>query len=217
MKAAYIRVSTGKQDTDNQRFEIERYCRERGIGGVTYVEETVSGTKDVSTRQLGTLINELGQGDMLIVTEISRLSRSLFTVFSTLQDCLRRGITIVTVREGYEFKDDISSQVMAFAFGLAADIERRLISARTKEALARKRAEGAVLGRPVGSTKPENLKLYGQDERILRLMDKRVSVSAIARLLGVHRGTLTAYIERQSLRRELRYREVDRRIERDAA
>lgn len=209
---AYVRVSTGKQETENQRFEIERFCAERGFTDVEYVDEVVSGSTELHERKLGELLETLSRGDTLIVSEVSRISRRLFAVMSTLERCLKDGITILTVKEGYEFKDDISSQVMAFAFGLAADIERRMISARTKEALARKRAEGVKLGRPVGSRKDSNLKLHGKDDRIVRYLDKGVSVSAIARLLDVNRKTLRDYIDRRDLLRRLllfRYDKTD--------
>src|SRR4051794_39806110 len=148
---AYVRVSTHKQDLENQRFEINRFAEQRGYTVDEWSEDVVSGSKDLAVRKIGPLLDSLDRGDVLIVSEVSRISRRLLDIMEVLKLCIGRGITILTVKEGYEFGDDINSQVMAFALGLAAEIERRLISARTKEALARKRAEGVKLGRPVGS------------------------------------------------------------------
>ncbi len=200
---AYVRVSTDKQDLDNQRFEIERFCQQRGYVVDEWDQETVSGTVKVKDRKVGALLDKLEAGDILIVSEVSRLSRSLVTVLNVLADCAERDITVVSVKENMTFGNDLNSRVIATAFGLAAEIERSFISARTKEALARKRAEGATLGRPRGSSKPERLKLHGKDDEILRYMKKRVSEAAIARMLDVNRGTLRDYIKRQDLRTRL--------------
>jgi DNA invertase Pin-like site-specific DNA recombinase len=207
---AYLRVSTDRQELGNQRFEIERFCQQRGYVVDEWRDDTKSGTSAVKDRKLGALLDSLKDGDTLIVSEVSRISRSINTVLNTLQDCLARGITIISVKENMVFGDDLNSKIIAVAFGLAAEIERSLISARTKEALARKRAEGVTLGRPKGSTKPEHYKLHGKDKRILRLMEKRVSVSAIARILDVNRKTLQTYIDRQNLRQQLRWRLVEK-------
>jgi len=207
---AYVRVSTDKQELENQRFEIERFCQQRGYMVDRWEQEVISGTIKVKDRKVGALLDSLSNGDTLIVSEVSRLSRKLSTILTTIEDCIERGITVVSVKENMVFADDLNSQIIAMAFGLAAQIERSLISARTKEALARKKSEGVVLGRPVGSSKPENLKLYGKDERILRYLDKRLSHSAIARLLGVNRKTLHDYIDRQDLVRAHLLRQLEK-------
>lgn len=205
---AYARVSTDKQDAANQEYELREFMKRRGYECDEYISEVVSGTVDTKFRKFGEVLDRLQAGDTLIVSEISRISRNLYQVMETLQLCLKREITIVTVKENFVLGDDINSQVLAFAFGIAAQIERNMISSRTKEALARKKAEGVILGRPVGSTRPENHKLYGKDEEILSLMEKRVSDSAIARILGVHRGTLATFIKDRDLRTALLLRRL---------
>jgi DNA invertase Pin-like site-specific DNA recombinase len=194
-------VSTDKQDLENQRFEIERFCQQRGYVVDQWDQEVVSGTIKVKDRKLSEVLDQLDTGDTLIVSEVSRLSRKLSTILVTIEGLVERGVKVVSVKEGMVFDGGLNSQIIAMAFGLAAQIERSLISARTKEALARKRAEGVQLGRPVGSSKPEKLKLHGQDERILRYMDRHVPMAVIARLLDVNVKTLQSYVERQGLRR----------------
>ncbi|NQD41434.1 recombinase family protein [Glutamicibacter halophytocola] len=200
---AYARVSTDKQDAENQRFEIERYLARTGANFDEFLEETVSGKKHVSDRKLGQLINELDRGDTLIVSETSRISRRLNEIFNTIQACIDRGITVIAVKQNYVFADDINSKVIAFAFGLAAEIERDLISQRTKEALARKKSEGVTLGRPVGSFQPKHYKLHGKDDEIIALLRKQISVAALARIFEVNRKTMQTYIDDNDLRRKL--------------
>lgn len=207
---AYLRVSTDRQELENQRYEIQQYAIREHYVIDEWHGEKVSGTKSAAERDLGAVLETLTAGDTLIVSEISRLGRRVVPVMSLIQSMIDRDVTIVSVKEGYKFGNDINSKVIAFAFGLAAEIERNLISERTKQALARKRAEGAKLGRPLGSSRPESLKLYGNDERILKLMDKAVSLSAIARLLGVNRKTLYDYIERRDLHKQLRWRRFEK-------
>lgn len=199
---AYARVSTNKQDLANQRHEIERYCSARGFLVDAWDSEIISGTIKVKDRRIGTLLDQLERGDTLIVAEVSRISRSLRTILDTIEDAIERGITVVSVKENFIFGDDLNSRIIATAFGLAAQIERSLISARTREALARKRSEGMRLGRPPGK-RPDQRKLHGKDREIMKLMDKRVSIAAIARLLDVNRQTVSTYIEQQDLRRRL--------------
>lgn len=204
---AYIRVSTSKQFVENQLSGIRAFAERERIEITEIVGETISGYKSTLTeRKFSEVLEGLERGDMLIVSETSRISRRLLDVQNTIQQLLERGISVVAVKENIVFKDDINSKVLAFAFGLSAEIERSLISARTREALAVKKAEGVVLGRPVGSGKPEKLKLYGKDEQILDLQLKRVSKSAIARMFDVNRETLNRYIKRQNLDRELLWR-----------
>ena len=139
---AYIRVSTDKQSVENQRFEILKYTDAKKITITEWVEETVSSRKKLSDRLLGQTLNQLNTDDVLIVSELSRLGRNLMEVMSILHTCMERDVQVHTIRENYELGNNISSKVLAFAFSLSAEIERQLISQRTKEALARKKKEG---------------------------------------------------------------------------
>jgi DNA invertase Pin-like site-specific DNA recombinase len=189
----YIRVSTDKQTVENQRFEINRYCREHEMIVDKWIEETISGTKDVEKRKLGNLLDMMKKDDVLICAELSRLGRNLLMIMAILNQCMKREVQVWTIKDNYRLGSDINSKVLAFAFGLSAEIERNLISQRTKEALARKRAEGVILGRPKGS-KSKIRKLTGRDAEIKELLDKHISKSAIARILGVHRLTVSEFI-----------------------
>ena len=148
----YIRVSTDKQTVENQRFEIENYCKERNLLVASWIEETISGTKKVDERKLGKLLGKVKKGDIIICAELSRLGRNMFMIMSILNYCMENEIKVWTIKDGYKLGDDLTSKVLAFAFGLSAEIERNLISQRTKEALARKKAEGVQLGRPKGKS-----------------------------------------------------------------
>ena len=194
----YIRVSSDKQTTENQRFEIENFSKLKEYPIYEWIEETISATKKLSDRKFGGLLDRMIKGDILIVTELSRLGRNLMQVMSILHTCMEKDIMVFTIKENYELGNNINSKVLAFAFGLSAEIERTLISQRTKEALARKRAEGVILGRPVGS-KSKMVKLTGKEEVIKDLLSKNISQSAIGRILGVHRLTVGAFIKENSL------------------
>lgn len=148
---AYIRVSTDKQTVENQRFELQKFATERGIVIDKWVSETVSGTKAASDRKLGPLLKKMKKGDTLILSEISRLGRNLMQIMSILHLCMAKEARVLTAKEHYELGNNINSQILAFAFGLSAQIERDLISQRTKEGLARRKAEGKRLGRAFGS------------------------------------------------------------------
>ncbi len=194
MNYGYIRVSTDKQTTENQRYEIDKYVASRNILVDEWIEETISATKKLDDRKFGQLLNRMQKGDQLVVTELSRLGRNLMQIMSILHLCMEKEIQVYTIKEHYELGNNINSKVLAFAFGLSAEIERNLISQRTKEALARRKAEGVILGRPKGR-KASNLKLSGKEDQIQQLLSKRISVSAIGRLLGVHRLTVTSFIK----------------------
>src|SRR5574344_2317879 len=146
----YIRVSTDKQTVENQRFEIENFCTKKNIVVQQWIEETISGTKEPEKRALGKLLKRLNKGDILICSELSRLGRTLFMIMDILSACMKKEIQLWTIKDGYRLGSDISSKVLAFAFGLSAEIERNLISQRTKEALARAKAEGISVGRQPG-------------------------------------------------------------------
>jgi DNA invertase Pin-like site-specific DNA recombinase len=194
MNYGYIRISTDKQTTENQRFEIEKFALVKQLIINEWIDETISSTKRLETRKFGQLLGRMEKGDVIIVSELSRMGRNLMQIMKILHDCMEKQVMVYTVKEGYELGNNINSKVLAFAFGLSAEIERNLISQRTKEALARRKAEGQILGRPIGS-KSQIRKLTGKEIQIEDLLKKRVSYSAIGRILGVHRLTVSTFIK----------------------
>ena len=194
---AYIRVSTDKQELENQKYSILEYANKKKLGNVEFIEEAVSGKVSWKNRKLKDLIMQLQKEDNLIVVELSRLGRSMLEIMELLNLLLQKGVNIYVVKGNYELKDDIQSKVLAFAFSLAAEIERELISQRTKEALAKRKAEGKKLGRPKGSY---SSKLDDKKEYIKELLDKGVSIASIAKILGVHYQTMRNYIKRRKLK-----------------
>lgn len=200
MIVAYARVSTDKQDAENQRFEIDRYLAAKGTPADKYVDEIVSGKAMVHERQLGILINELLPGDTLVVSEVSRISRRLGDIFATIQRLIDMRVKLIAVKQNYVFADDINSKVIAFAFGLAAEIERDLISSRTKEALARLKSEGKQLGRPPGTYQQHHYKLHGKETEIAGLVHSQVPIAALARHFDVNRETMRRFISDRELR-----------------
>lgn len=192
MVYGYIRVSTDHQTTENQRFEIIKFCEKQDIVIDCWIEETISATKDLNKRKLGRLIKRIQKDDMIIASELSRLGRNLLQIMSILHHCMDIGAKIWTIKDNYRLGADITSKVLAFAFGLSAEIERNLISQRTKEALARIRAEGKHVGRPRGSCNMQ--KLAGREKYIAQKLEDGQSKYEIARRLRVHRDTLARFI-----------------------
>ena len=192
MVIAYLRVSTGKQYLENQQNEINRYAALKGISIDRWVTEIISGKTTQDKRKLGILIKSLKTGDTLIVTEISRLSRSLHEIMSIMGDCLKRNITIYSTKDGYAFDDSINSKVLSFAFGLVAEIERNLISQRTKEALLLRKAQGIQLGRKVGSS-PKLQLLRDQKDEIYVMVKKGKTIRQMCAYLEVSTFTFNLY------------------------
>lgn len=192
MNYGYIRISTDKQTTENQRFEIVRFTKQKTFEIDEWIEETISSTKRLEIRKFGNLLLRMKKGDVLFVSELSRLGRNLMQIMKILHDCMEKDVMVYTVKENYELGNNINSKVLAFAFGLSAEIERNLISQRTKEALARRKAEGQILGRPKGS-KSHIRKLTGKENELKNLLNKKISFSAIGRIMGVHRLTVSSY------------------------
>lgn len=192
----YIRVSSDKQTVENQRFEINNFCKRNYLSIDGWIEETISGTKAYNKRELGKLLKRVNKDDLIICAELSRLGRNLFMIMEILNICMTKECRVWTIKDNYRLGDDIQSKVLAFAFGLSAEIERNLISQRTKEALARKKAEGVTLGRPKGrKSSPEKYKLYGKATLIKELLKAKVSKRKIAKLCKVDRNTLGRYIK----------------------
>jgi DNA invertase Pin-like site-specific DNA recombinase len=194
MVYGYIRVSTDKQTVDNQRFEIERFCSKNSLTIDQWIEETISGTQLPEKRLLGSLLAKAKTGDLIVCSELSRLGRNMFMIMSILHHFMINGVKIWTIKDNYRLGDSIQAKILAFAFGLSAEIERELISQRTKEALARKRSEGFTLGRPQGR-KSARLKLSGHEAEIQTLLDENTSKSAIARRFGVCRQTVISFLK----------------------
>lgn len=193
MNYGYIRVSTQKQDLDNQKFEIENFAKAHKIKIDGWIQETISGTKSPEKRKLGILLENIKKDDLIICTEISRLGRSLFMIMEILNACMEKEARVWTIKDNYRLGDDIQSKVLAFAFGLSAEIERNLISQRTKQALNKKKQDGIKLGRKKGS-KNREVKLTKDDAAIRSLLRHGCNYSQIARLLKVDRTTLMRYI-----------------------
>jgi len=194
----YIRVSSNKQTVEHQRYEIKQFAQSNHLCVDRWVQETISSRKPLHKRKLGLLLEELREGDILIACEISRLGRSLLEVMRILESCLNKSCQVWTIKESYRLGNDIQSKVMAFAFGLAAEIERNLISQRTKSSLANIRASGKKLGRPFAA-KSKKLKLTKNVRRIQYLLGKGLSKSQIARVLSVNRSTLRRFLIRSGL------------------
>ncbi|MCL2792788.1 MAG: master DNA invertase Mpi family serine-type recombinase [Spirochaetaceae bacterium] len=188
----YIRVSTDRQTLDNQRFEIEQFCLKNNIVIDQWIEETISGSQSPEKRMLGALLAAAKPNDLIICSELSRLGRNLFMIMSILNNLMLNGVRIWTIKDNYRLGDNLHSKILAFAFGLSAEIERNLISQRTKEALARKKSEGFILGRPPGK-KPARRKLSGYEAEIQSLLDRKASKSSIARKFGVSRKTIISF------------------------
>ena len=196
----YIRVSSDKQTVENQRFEIMNFCERQKIKINDWIEETISGTKNYDKRQLGKLLKKVDKNDIIICSELSRLGRNLFMIMEILNICMNKECRVWTIKDNYRLGDDIQSKVLAFAFGLSAEIERNLISQRTKESLSRNNAEGKILVRPKGRrNNPEKYKLSGKETLIIELLKIGTSQRKIAKLCKVDRNTLARFIRLKNL------------------
>lgn len=193
----YIRVSTDRQTVENQRFEIKRFCKENNLQVDKWIAETISGAKSVDKRRLGKLLKGVHKDDIIICSEISRLGRSLFMIMSILNHCMEIGAKVWTIKDNYRLGDDITSKVLAFAFGLSAEIERKLISQRTKEALARKKSEGVQLGRPKG---PGKRMLDGKEKQIKAMLAAGLTKVQVSKAYGIHISTLHEFLTVKKLR-----------------
>ena len=191
---AYIRISTAEQSGSSQEFEIRQWADRQQLDIGKWEEEAVSGTIPPGKRKLGRIIRRMKRDDLLVCTEISRLGRNMLMIMSILNDCAARGIRIHTIKDNFDLNNDINSKIIAFAFALAAEIERNLISQRTREALADRKAAGVRLGRPPGSCKRREEVLRDLTEIRSRIASGE-SLPSIARRYGIHRNTLLNYLK----------------------
>ena len=188
----YVRVSSDKQTLENQHYEIDQFCKSQNIEVNKWIEEKISGTKSPEKRQLGGLLKQVQKNDIIICSELSRLGRSFFMIMKILSYCMECEVKIWTINDGYRLGDDIQSKVLAFAFGLSAEIERNLISQRTKEALSRCKSEGKILGRRPG--RAINVKLSGNEKQIRKMIREGMNNVEIGKCFGVHRQTVRIFV-----------------------
>jgi DNA invertase Pin-like site-specific DNA recombinase len=191
---AYLRVSSDSQDVANQKHGIYDYANRFGIANICFVEDVISGTKKWRERKLGTLVNNLDDGDKIIFSEISRIARSTLQVLEVLEQCMSRGVDVYIAKQNMQLDGSIQSKIIATNLGLAAEIEREFISMRTKEALAARRQNGVILGRPKG--RAQTLKLDTKREEIERYLAMGLSLRKIAKLIDEAPSTLSDYIRR---------------------
>ena len=193
MTYAYIRVSTNYQTVQNQKIAIRKYAKYYRLHKIQWIAETISGTKNPEKRKLGDLLDSVNNGDTIIVTELSRLGRSLMMILNVLQLLLEKGVKVIAIKEGYELGDNIQSKVLAFAFGLSAEIERTLLSERTKQGLERARKQGKQIGRRKGQ-KPKKYKLTGKAAYIKRERNAGRSKLSLAKEFDVTWITLNKFM-----------------------
>ena len=192
MILAYLRVSNWKQLLENQKNEISAFAQNRNMVIDQWVTEIASGCKQRHDRKLGTLLRRMKKGDSLIVTELSRLSRTLIDIMTIMGTLLQKGVVLYSTKERYSFDNSLNSKVLCFAFGLVAEIERNLISMRTREALALRREQGVKLGRKKGSYTKQKILLDNRNE-IIRTINSGQSIASICRKYHVSRETFNRF------------------------
>ena len=194
----YIRVSTDKQTTENQKYEIQIFAKEKGLVVQRWVEETVSGTKKVSKRKLGTLIRNLKAEDILITTEISRIGRRIFEVMNVFYTLIEKGVIMYSVKEHFQLEDTFIACLISFSYMMQAQIERELISSRTKNGLARRVSEGVKLGRKIGGENKYH-KLSGKEDLIRTMVNYHYTKADICRKFKCNPVTLDNQLKRMGI------------------
>ena len=195
---AYLRVSTSKQELDKDKASILSFANDRDLGQVKFVEETASGTISWKKRKIAEIIDSLGEGDSIIVSELSRIGRSMLEIMQVLSVALEKKINLYAVKGNWELNDSIQSKVVAMAFSMVAEIERDLISKRTKEALRAKKAAGMKLGRPKGTGKS---KLDKYKEEIQALLNNGSTQKFIANRYNTTESNLHHWMRKHGLKR----------------
>ena len=147
----YLRVSTQDQDLEKNKSELLMLAHNNKLGKVEFVDEIVSGKVSWKKRKIAEIIDSLGKGDNIIISELSRLGRSMLEIMELLSVSIQKGINIYALKGNWQLNNSIQSKIVAMAYSLASEIERDLISQRTKEALKYRKECGVKLGRPIGS------------------------------------------------------------------
>ena len=192
----YLRVSSDEQDVNSQKQGVEQFAKDRSWNIDKYItDEGVSGGKDPDKRNLGPLLQLLNKDDVIICSEISRLGRDLYMVMDILHYCMEKGCIIYTVKDKFVLGDDIQSKVLAFAFGLSAEIERQMIRQRTKEGLRLRMKLGVLVGRPIGRLS-ENVKLDAVKDKVIEQYNWGVPLRRLAENFNVDRNTISRTLSR---------------------
>ena len=197
---AYLRVSTDRQDVDNQRHGILEYANSHGISDLTFVEDTASGKIKWRKRKLGEMLYSLNNQDIIIFAEVSRIARSTLQVLEVLEYCTEHEIHVHIAKQNMVFDGSMQSKITATVLGMAAEIEREFISLRTREALAARKKNGMILGRPKGQA--AKTKLDKHRAQIQDLVNKGVSKRSIAKIIECSPSTLYDYVRRKNIKSE---------------
>jgi len=193
----YLRVSTQEQDLEKFKTDILRLANDKGLPGpVEWVEEKVSGCKDWRKRELGTLLNNLSEGDTVIVSELSRLGRSTLQILEIMKLAKEKGIAVHSVKGGWSLTSSMESKIVLNVLAMVAEIERDLISSRTKEALRAKKAQGIKLGRPKG---PGKSKLDVYKEEIVALLRNGSTKVYVARKYDTTAANLHNWLAKRNI------------------
>lgn len=204
----YLRVSSDEQDVNSQKQGVEGFAAEKGWIIDEYItDEGVSGGKDPDKRNLGPLLKKLKEGDVVISSEISRLGRDLYMVMDILHFCMERGVVIHTVKDRFTLGDDVQSKVLAFAFGLSAEIERQMIRQRTREGLRLRMKTGVLLGRPIGKSNSEEAQKFGAwKDRVKQMVEWQMSPRQIAAVVGCDRNTASRLVSRWGFGKDWKFK-----------
>ena len=195
---AYLRISTTDQDIEKNKADILHLANAKNLGQVQFIEETVSGTISWKKRKIATVIEQLQKGDNLIVSELSRIGRSMLEIMQVLSIAMEKGIHIYAIKGNWKLDDSLQSKIMAMVFSMAAEIERDLISKRTKEALRAKKAAGIKLGRPKGTGKSKLDKYRIEIEALLK---NGSTQKFIAQKYGTTEANFSLWMKKHGLKR----------------
>lgn len=204
----YLRVSSDEQDVNSQRQGVVQFAEQHGWAIEKYIsDEGVSGGKDPDKRKLGPLLSKIEKGDIIICSEISRLGRDLYMVMDILHHCMKVGAVIYTVKDRFVLGNDVQSKVLAFAFGLSAEIERQMIRQRTREGLRLRMKMGILLGRPIGrSTSEKRLRYAAWKDRLRQMVEWQMSPRQIADIIGCDRNTVNRLVAVYGLGQRWKYK-----------
>lgn len=202
MVYGYLRVSSDEQDVNSQKQGVDKFAAEKGWVISKYItDEGVSGGKDPDKRKLGPLLKSLKKDDIIISSEISRLGRDLYMVMDILHFCMEKGVVIYTVKDKFVLGNDVQSKVLAFAFGLSAEIERQMIKQRTKEGLRLRMKMGVLVGRPVGTINEPKVS-NEQKGKIIEQYRYGVPLRRLAQNFNVDRNTIDRWLRRWGLKND---------------